>query len=232
MSASLARHGWLAASGLAARRLVRAPGVALAVLALSTSLTVALVERVAAPLTAPDRTVSAVVGVVVPLLSFGLLALATGRTRLAEASWPIARFGAPRGQVALGLVATAMIASALWSAVCVSLAVWLAYGGIAGTAQDVLTSSWIAALGAASYCGWFALGGCWLRRGRGRWIVLVADLVLGAGSGLAAAIWPRAHLHSLVGGEAVLGLAQAPSSVALLAMALATALSAAIVVGR
>jgi hypothetical protein len=46
-------------------------------------------------------------------------------------------------------------------------------------------------------------------------VALLVDWVLGTGHTLAAVAWPRAHLVSLIGGEAAFGLHASASAVSL-----------------
>lgn len=232
MTRAVAVSATLAGAGVAARRLVRPPAYLVALVALGVSATSGLVERGASPLEAPDRALSVVLRLLVPLCVFALGSLASGRERLTEATWPIARLGAPRGQIALGMMLITALTSAVLAVACVTVALAVAYGGRSALWADVLTSAWIAALGASAYVGWFSFGGCFLRRGRGRWLVLVADFTFGGGLGVLAVVWPRGHLRSLAGGEALLDLAQPTNSVLLAAMASVMTILAAMRVGR
>ena len=149
-------------------------------------------------------------GLLLPLTCFALSSrLDTGLDALMHALW--VRHGAERRAFALGRLAFPMaltggivllggsLALALSSAVSdptSSLPVGLATNGLALIA--------IAALGAASYVACLGLAqllaGAW-----GRALFLLADWLLGSGSGAAALPWPRAHLRTLLGGQAVLG---------------------------
>jgi len=208
----------LAVGRLACRRLVL-----VALLATMLTAMMALVERSHEAVDAASRMLPLAFGLVVPLSSFAVMAIATGRARLSEAVWPLARHGLRRSHVALGLLLGAQAVAAALALVAVELGLVLSHGlsgqgaGPIGLARDAVTSGWIAALGAAAYVAWFGLGAAFLRLGRGRWLVLVADFLLGLGAGYFAACWPRAHLRNLIGGEPLLELSQATSSVALAA---------------
>jgi hypothetical protein len=217
---------------VAARRLLRPPTYLIAAVALGVSATSALVERGASSLQAPDRALGVVLRLVLPLVAFALGSLATARQRLDDATWPIARLGAPRAQVALGLMAVTCAVTAVVGVASSMVALVVAYGRLPGLAADLAVSAWIAGLGAAAYVAWFSFGGCFFRRGRGRWFVLVLDFTFGGGAGALAAMWPRAHLRSLAGGEAVLDLSQANSSVLLVAIVAAATILTAMRVGR
>ncbi len=209
----------LAGARLAFGRLVGRPLVLVSLLALAIAAMVALVERGYEPVGAATRVLTVVFGLVVPLASFAVLSIATGRARIGETVWPLARHGLRSSHLALGLLLGVMVVAAGLAVVTVELSLVLSRGadgygaGAAGLGRDALTSGWIAALGAAAYVAWFGLGAAFFRFGRGRWIPLVADFVLGAGAGYSAAVWPRAQLRNLIGGDGVLDLSQATSSV-------------------
>jgi len=73
--------------------------------------------------------------------------------------------------------------------------------------------------GGVAYVSLFSLGSC--LGARGRFVFLVADWLLGSGSSLLAAPWPRAHLRNLLGLEPVAGMSQGASTVALLILCVA-----------
>jgi hypothetical protein len=114
------------------------------------------------------------------------------------------------------------VVSAILSVLFAALAVVVAHAdGNPPLAGDLVTSGWIAALTAAAYTGWFSLGATFGRRGGGRWVPLLLDFILGAGTGLAASFLPRAHAASLLGGSGPLGMPQSSSSLVLAASAMA-----------
>jgi len=201
------------------------------VVALAFGAVVAVLERAGAPLTAPDRAVDAAVGIVAPLIAFSVVTFACGAERLGDSLWPLAQFGVPKRQLAIGLIVSAMLLTVVIVLMVLALALWISYGAMPGFGQDVLTSAWIAAAGAAAYVAWFALGASAFRLGRGRWAVLVLDFVLGSGVGVLALPWPRAHIRNLVGGVVVMDLPQASSSVVLLSSAVLLTVFAALLAG-
>jgi hypothetical protein len=206
---------------MARARLWRRPPLLTAVLGAALVVVAALVERRVGSAGAVDRTLTATFNLVIPLATFGLAAEACGRGNLREGVWSAARHGVARRDVALGAVLAAALASGALAALYAVLAVAVAHApGNPPFATDALTSAWVAALAAAAYTGWFALGSTFGRRGGGRWLVLLADFLIGGGVGLAGAILPRANAASLLGGTAPLGLPQAGSSAILLAAAL------------
>jgi hypothetical protein len=190
---------------------------------------VGLIERRAGSAGAVDRALAGTFNVVVPLVSFGVAAEVSGRGNLRDSMWAAGRFGVARRDVALGALGAAALAAAVLAALFAVLAVAVAHGAASPPlVRDALTSAWIAALTAASYSAWFGLGATFGRRGGGRWVPLLADVVLGGSTGLAGVILPRAHAVSLLGGAAPLGLPQASSSVILGASAVVLAAVAAL----
>ena len=179
-----------------------------------------LIERRVGSAGAVDRALAGTFNVVVPLVSFGVAAQASGRGNLRDAAWAAARFGVARRDVALGAILVALAASAALGAAFAVLAVAVAHApGNPPLAHDAVTSAWIAALTAAAYTGWFSAGATFGKRGGGRWVPLLADFVLGGSTGLVGAILPRANATSLLGGAAPLGMAQASSSIILVVSA-------------
>ncbi len=210
-------------------RIVRRATLLTALLGAALVAVAALIERREGAAGAVDRTLAATFALVVPLVSFGITAEATGRGGLRDAVWPAARYGVARRDAALGTIVAAMAASAAAGVVFALLAVACAHGeGNPPLARDAFTSAWIAALTSAAYAAWFALGATFGRRGGGRWVPLVLDFTVGGGTGVAAAALPRAHAVSLLGGAAPLGMAQAESSLLLIASAVVLAGLAAI----
>lgn len=179
----------------------------------------ALVERRLTALGAVDRTLAATFNLVVPLASFAIAALATGRRSLRDAVWSAARYGVARRDVALGTIGAAAVMSAAICAALGAFSVLAARGG----AGDAITSAWIAALTAAAYASWFSLGATFGRRGGGRLAVLLVDFAIGGSTTIAGALLPRGNAQSLLGGPAPLHLPQASSSVILVVSALVVA---------
>jgi hypothetical protein len=204
----------------------------LALLALAVTCAVAAVERTAGPLHAPSRTLAALFGVILPLLTVGAVSLASGAERLETGAWSVARYGHARGEVAFGTLIASLVLTIVLSLGLATAGLVIAYGGRVGLAADLTLTLPIAALGSAAYFGWIALGATFLRRGHGRWAAFFLDLVFGAGTGAFALPFPRGHLRSLVGGEAVLDLSQSASSAALLGVAACASLLATQRAGR
>ena len=231
---STARHSFRVGSVLAlGARLAGAvvtwrPLLLLSSLLLLLAVAVGLIERGHDPLTAPDRTLDVLLSYALPLATFAVVGLASGRQRLDDVLWPLARFGVQRRYLLLGWALVVTLASLLLAALTVVVGVFVAYGATPGAQADALTSAWIAALGAAAYAGWFTLGATFWRRGRGRFAPLLIDLVVGTGTGVLAFPWPRAHLQNLLGNEPLLAMTQRSSSVVLLLSALVLPLLAAL----
>ena len=211
----------------AIRRLSRR-GPALAFgLAFALTVAGAVIERKVAGAGAVDRALAGCFGLMVPLLSFALLLATTGRARLADAAWSAARYGVPRREVALGLVAVTAGAAATASALLALTSVAVAHTAASPPlAPDLFTSGWIGLLTGAAYAGWFALGASFGRRGGGRLVPLLLDFTLG-GAGIVAAVLPHGNAQNLLGGAAPLGLAQPASAAVLIAASIFTALGAA-----
>jgi len=202
------------------------------VAAMAAAFAIAIVHRQHTLVAAPSQTLVGVFRYLVPLSSFAIASVAVGRHRLDDSVWCLARHGVPKQLLAVGLVGVAAIAAAGCSVLCVGLGLMVAYAGDAGVWADLITSSWIAALGGGAYACWTVAGAAVFRLGRGRWLVLVADFTIGSGAGWLAATMPRAHLRSLIGGADVAGLDQPASSVMLLAMTLVVGGLAALRTGR
>lgn len=208
-------------AAMGARRLAGRGVAFTAILALALALAGGLIERRVTTAAAVDRSLAATFRLVIPLFCFALAARACDRSKLRDAAWPVARYGAARRDVALGIGLSLVLASAVSGALLALVAVVSAQSASAPPfARDAFTSGWIGALVGAAYAGWFAFGATFLERGRGRVVPLVLDFLFGSGAGLFAALLPRAHGRNLLGGEGPLGLSQPQSSVALLLMAM------------
>jgi hypothetical protein len=90
----------------------------------------------------------------------------------------------------------------------------------------MLASAWVSALGGAAYASLFAFGASLGKRGWGRSVMLAIDWLLGVGSGFGAALTPRAHVRSLLGGSAVMEMSGRVSAACLVLLALAFATAA------
>jgi hypothetical protein len=206
-----ARLGW---TRLWSRATFASFGAALGAVAL-----IALFERVEDRALAVDRTLTgAAFGLAVPLYCFALAELATSRATLFDAVGPLSRHGLPRPPLAQGLIGSTLVLSALGGLVFGLVAVLVTRGpSDPRFARDLVAVSWIGALGGAGYAGLFALGSTF-RRGR-LWLLL-ADWLLGAGTGFLALPWPRGHVRNLLGYSPVLDLSQPAAAFALVLLAL------------
>jgi hypothetical protein len=209
----------LAGLGLAAGRLRAASTAGAILVGAAFAAVVGLLERRYAPAGAPDRALDASFRWLVPLVCLGVTARALGARRLDEALWSLARFGAPRRPLALGVVAGAALGAAAGALVIVALALATSHSTAAAFGQDLGTTAWVTALGASAYVAWLALGAALGRHGP--WGIWLADLTLGGGTSALAVPWPRAHLRNLLGGDAPFDLSQPASTVALAVMAAA-----------
>ncbi|HMR06194.1 MAG TPA: hypothetical protein PKA88_10455 [Polyangiaceae bacterium] len=209
----------LGAQVAAARLRSRTLGV-LTVFGLLTVAVVALLERRTGSVLSTDRALAGVaLGLCLPALAYGVVRTATGGQRLANSLWPMARYGQNRRRIALGVLSAATLANAgigLVLAVLCVLCVRLPADPL--LVPDALTSAWIGAAGGAAYTALFLCGSTLGRAGGGAFLLLALDFALGAGTGVAAAIWPRAHVRNLLGGAAPLELPQFASSALLLAL--------------
>jgi hypothetical protein len=218
----------VSAARIVVARLSRASsafGVAIALLAVIAG---ALLERLSGSRLATDRALTGVtLGLVLPLWAYGVVARALGGTRLDRAFSELARYGACRRRAAFGallvLVALLAVAGALVAALAVIVTRAPADPVLV---RDLATSTWIGALGGASYAAWFVLGSSFGRNGGGRSWALIIDWVLGAGASAMALPWPRGHLENLLGGEPVLGMPQWSATIALVVLGLVYSLLA------
>jgi hypothetical protein len=202
--------------------LVSVFGIALAVVG-------AIIERRVSSAGAVDRALHGIVGLVLPLVLFALVAGVTGRAHLRDACWGAARFGVARRHVALGIVlATAGIGAAVALLIMVTSVVAAHSANAPPLARDALTSAWIGGLTGAAYVGWFTFGATIFQRGGGRFIPIAIDLVLGGSGGIVGVLLPRGNAQNLIGGIAPLGLSQPISAAILLTSAIVLGVGAAI----
>ncbi|HHH11276.1 MAG TPA: hypothetical protein ENK23_04290 [Sorangium sp.] len=186
----------------------------LLLLSVAFTVTVALVERRLGSAAAVTRVVMTLARWVIPLGAFSLLWQVRGGRRLQDACWPLARFGYRRRAVASGAI---MVASGVAAAVALlscGAGLWLVRDKLHG-AGEVWICLRVCVLASLAYAAAFGCAGNMGRGGRGCWVLLLADLLLGAGAGWPTWPFPRAHVRSLFGGAAVTGFSQATSSVSL-----------------
>lgn len=180
---------------------------------------VALIERSNDSFNAADRTLTGgVFGLIVPLLAFLTLERATLGMRLDHSLSDLARHGADRRALTLGLASSSAVWLAALAAVLAVLSVWLSRGSRdPRLVADLASTTWIAALSGVAYAAWFSLASLLGKRGL-RGLALLVDFLLGSGASALAAPFPRGHVRNLLGGEPVLELAQLASGGVLLAL--------------
>lgn len=196
--------------------------------ALASALTIvgALVERRMGPSGAVDRSLGLVFSWVIPLLTLATLSVVVGPRSLRDATWPIARFGAPRALCALGVVGATMAACALASVVLTLLAVTIGHApSSAPLLGDLATSAWISGLTGSAYAAFFAFGATLGRAGGGRSVILALDFVLGR-TELFGVVLPRGNAANLIGVGSSLEASQRTSSILLVGVAVFVALIA------
>jgi hypothetical protein len=180
----------------------------------------AVLERRHAPELAPDRTLmSAVFGIVLPLLSYGLLERVTQRQRLDDSVQEVARHGGNRRAAVFGVLAGSAVITAGIGAALACVGVVSSRGAYDPALwSDLENSAWIGFLGGACYAAWFCAASLIGRRGGGRLGALLFDWVLGSGVTTLAVLSPRGHLRNLLGGDPVLGMEQWAATLALFAL--------------
>ncbi len=155
-----------------------------------------------------------------PLLAYAVVGATLGGEGLSRSTRALVAFGATPFRVALGSIAVAMVVAGALSSIVGLLVAVLGHGeGDPPLLRDALATAWVAFLGGAAYGGAFAFGSSFGKRGGGRAVVLALDWVLGSGSETAALITPRAHLRSLLGGDAVASLSGHASALCLVSFA-------------
>ena len=205
-----------------ARERVRGVAAPLALFLTGCALFVAgTLERRSQASTASDDVLTGLVfGVVIPVLAYSISDRVCAGQRLDQSLDGIARHGANRRALQLGVLLFAALCSALASAAltCVALL------GTHAPAADLRLSVVVAFAGGVSYSLWFGAASLLGKRGGGRKWALILDFVLGAGSSFVALWWPRAHLRNLLGGEPPLDLPQTSAWLALGAIAAISAI--------
>ncbi len=211
----------------AGRRLLSRSTFLVVTLAFALALVGGIIERKVTTWGAVDRSLVSTFRLVIPLYCFAIASAACHRQSLREAAWPVARFGAARKDVALGIILALVIASVLGGVLFAAVAVVSAHNvSSRPLLRELFTSAWIGGLVAAAYGGWFALGSTFGSRGRGRWFPLVGDFLFGGGAGVLAAVFPRAHARGLLGVGGPMSFSQPENCMALIAMMLVFALLA------
>jgi len=164
-----------------------------------------------------------------PLLSYAVVGATLGGEGLSRSTRSLVAFGATPFRAAFGSIAVAMVVAATLSSIVGVLVAVLGHGdGDPPLLRDAVATAWVAFLGGAAYGAAFAFGASFGKRGGGRAAILALDWVLGSGNETAALVTPRAHLRSLLGGDAVASLSGHASALCLLLLAAAFAWLAAL----
>jgi hypothetical protein len=149
-----------------------------------------------------------------PLLAYTLVRGAVGSGSLDASIRPVVNLGASPWKAAAGTALVAMVACALWGACLGATVAVVAHGSADPPAfLDGLTSAYAGGIGAMAY-GAMLVAGTRLG-GMGAAVCLVLDWMIGAGSGGASVVVPRAHLRNLLGGLAPMAIAGRTSAMAL-----------------
>lgn len=157
---------------------------------------------------------------VLPLLAFAAVSAVVGEGGMRRAASGLVALGAEPSAAALSTSGVAVGLAASLGALAASLGALLAHGTSDPPLWlDVPLSFVVGALGGAAYAALFCAGAS-VMGGALRGILLVADFVLGTEAGPLGALFPRAHLLALLGGEKAFDLSRRVSSVALVALAL------------
>ena len=175
----------------------------------------ALVEHAHPARTAAHVLLGTFGAIALPLLVFVLVGAALAGQGLGRAGRPLVAFGESAAVAAGATILVCVGVATALSGILSGLVASLAHGaGDPPLVSDVLTSAWVGALAGATYAAYFGFGAAILRNGAGRVVVLGLDWVLG-GDSASGVLTPRAHLRSLFGGTAPLGMSQRASTIAL-----------------
>lgn len=179
------------------------------------------VERYKEPAYATDRTLLGVAfGFVLPLWCYALFESLHRKERTRAVVGPLARHGADRRTLTLGLLGALVVMSALAGTVLGVLAAAVTHPSLdARLAADALACAWSGAAIGAAYAGLLSLGSVYGRGGR--LAALGLDWLFGTGTGYLAVPFPRSSARSLLGGEPVLGMSQLAALGVLLGLTLA-----------
>jgi len=179
----------------------------------------ALLARTRGSATGADHVMRGTFGaIVLPLLSYGVVGAALGGLGLAQSIRGTVSLGAEPRRAALASIGVAVAVSATAGGLLGLVVCGVAHGPLdPPLARDLPASLWIGALGGAAYAAYFsaasAIGKGWLRG-----VFLALDWILGASAGAGAALTPRGHVTSLLGGAQVAELSQRVSSAMLVAV--------------
>jgi hypothetical protein len=198
----------------------RTPWV-LAALGAVTVAVLGAVERYQEPAYATDRTLLGVTfGFVLPLWCYALFESLHRKERTRTLVVLLARHGADRRTLTLGLLGALVAVSAAAGAVLGVLAAAVTHSAADGAlVADAIACAWSGAAIGAAYAGLLSFGSTYGRAGR--LAVLGLDWLFGSGAGYLSLPFPRASARSLLGGEPVLGLSQMAALAVLLGLTLA-----------
>jgi hypothetical protein len=134
----------------------------------------------------------------------------------------LARYGASRRALVVGLIAVLVVTLAASGAVLAALSVVVTRAPAdPRLLADLSTSTWIGALAGTAYASAFMLASTMGSKGGGRFWMLLLDWVLGAGTTAVALPWPRGHVRNLLGAAPVMTMPQWSASLALAVLTLA-----------
>ncbi|MFO0677279.1 MAG: hypothetical protein U0169_12155 [Polyangiaceae bacterium] len=142
--------------------------------------------------------VGTVAGLVLPILTFGIVSAAFDGKGARDAVGFTARFGGEPGGTYVPFVGYATAASAIVSAGLALVAMFVSNRFHVAVA-DAAETACVMALGGATYTVLYAWASTFGPAGEGRVVVLLIDWFVGAGSGAMSLITPRAHLRGLLG---------------------------------
>jgi hypothetical protein len=158
-------------------------------------------------------------GLAIPLAVLSLVTVALARTRLEEAVDGVAILGGNRRAAVVGALAATSLIAALLGTVIATTTAMIAHNQIHGAMlSDAWTAAWIGGLTGAVYAFYFGAFSSVGKRGGGRIVGLLGDLILGPLTGTAAVLFPRAHALNLLGAAPVLELPQLASTAILAGM--------------
>jgi hypothetical protein len=154
-----------------------------------------------------------------PFVSFAVVGAVLGADGLARSTRSFVAFGASPARVALATISAAVVASAVLAGLLGVVVVALAHSaGDPPLGRDMLASAWVGGLGGAAYASLFCFGASFGKRGGGRAVALVLDWVIGGSTWAGDVITPRAHVRSLLGGDASAGLSGHASAIGLVVL--------------
>lgn len=170
---------------------------------------------------APDRSLSFVLGIVLPLTAFSFVRVAASGTNLRSFAQAAARHGASRRASLLRSLTVLCVSLIGLSALLTAVALVLSHGASdPRLVADGVASVPVASAAALAYVWCLSAGATFGARGAGSLAFLVSDAILGAFPYPAAWATPRGHVRHLLGLEGAASLPQWVSFPALLAFTL------------